>query len=294
MPPKASLEGLPTEIRQKIFKLIITPKETDAENRWLTENLQDLVTIHYSEYKAPRLIRPVKRVPGNQLLCVSQTFYREAAPLVYEKEAFYLFNDYDWCMWWRIQQFLHPPSFELYHMKHRIPSCFAFIRELAFQPRPEVSVEFVQAIETTFPSLHTLRAFRHIFLHEPDGRLTGELPDVWREFHRFVLLAAVVVTNSHPTLKYAKWSDWRYFSDNDAENSIRTITVKLMPNNVLSQDEVCSVLLKVASAKILNVNRRDCWIWNEYQSYHYLMLMLGGGSRQAEASYRRLLRRRSM
>ena len=128
-------------------------------------------------------------------------------------------------------------------MKHPVPSVFAFIRELAFQPRPEISADFARAIENSFPCLAVLRAFRHIYLHEPDGLLTGELPDVWREFHRFVLLAALVLTSNHSTLKYAKWSDWRFFPHENAEDSVRIMTIKLTPDEVVSSNEVRSVLL---------------------------------------------------
>lgn len=244
MPLQASLTGLPTEIRLKIFGLVIQPnelEETDLENRWLTEHLGDLVAIHYSKQQPPRLIKPYEGELGWQLLRVSRTCYEEAAPLLYEKQGFYLFNDYDWSLWWRVQPFLHLPSFELYNTQHLIPQGFAFIRELAFQPTPEISVGFVRAIEGNFPSLHTLRAFRHVYVHDSLGRLTGELPAVWREFHRFVLLAAVMITSNHSTLKYAKWSDRSFCPHGDAQDSTRTMTVKLAPKDVLATSEVCDI-----------------------------------------------------
>lgn len=252
MSPKVSLDSLPAEIRQKIFSLVIQPQqiqETDLENRWLTEHLGDIIAIHYSDQYPPRLIKPFSGAPGHQLLHVSRRCYQEAAPLLYERQGFYLFNDYDWSMWWRIQPFLHPPSFELHHMKHPLPNAFAFIRELGFQPRPEISVDFVKALEKNFPSLVVLRAFRHIYLHEPDGRLTGELPDVWREFHRFVLLAALVVTSNHSTLKHAEWSDWRFFPHGDVEDSIRVMTIKLTADDVLSSNKVCGMLMVPANSR---------------------------------------------
>jgi hypothetical protein len=237
--------GLPPEIRQKIFSIVIQPdeiEEKDIENRWLTEHLGDLVAVHFSDQEPPRLIKAYEGAPGEHLLRVSRTCYQEALSLLYERQGFYLFNDSDWSMWWRLQPFLCPTSFELHHTKHPVPNEFAFIRELAFQPRPEISVDFVRAIERTFPSLKTLRAFRHIYLHEPDGRLTGQLPDVWREFHRFVLLASVVLTTHHSSLKFAKWSDWRFFPHDNADVSIRTMTVKLTPDDVLSSNEVFYML----------------------------------------------------
>jgi hypothetical protein len=242
MPSKASLAGLPTELRRKIFSLVAQPNEleqTDPENRWLTEHLGDLVSIHYSEQRPPWLIRKHKgQNLGGQLLSVSRKCYEEAAPLLYGGQGFYLFNDYDWAMWWRVQPHLQLPSLELYYTQHSVPHGFAFIRELAFQPTPEISVEFVRVIETNFPSLHTLRAFRHIYVHDPHERLTGELPEVWREFHRFVLLAALMVTRNHSMIRYAKWSDRCFYPHANAEDSIRTMTVKLTPDNVLSTNEV--------------------------------------------------------
>jgi hypothetical protein len=278
MPPKASLAGLPAEIRRKTFSLVIQPEgtqKTDLENRWLTEHLAHLVAIHYSDSRPPKLNKPSEAAPGHQLLLVSRACYQEAAPLLYASQGFYLFNDYDWSMWWRVQPFLHPPSFELHHMKHPIPSGFAFVRELAFQPRPEISIDFVRAIHKNFPALHTLRAFRHIYLHDPDGRLTGAMPHVWTEFHRFVLLAALVVTRNHPTLKHAKWSDWRYFPHGNAEDSVRTMTVKLTPDDLLSSNEVCGILLEPLAHEMLNVTRKEYWIWKEYRICPYLMPMLG-------------------
>jgi len=243
VPPKSSLAGLPPEIRRRIFSLVVQPNELEqsvTENKWLTEHLGDLVSVLYSEENPARLIRNHKgeNLCG-QLLRVSRTCYAEAAPLLYEGQGFYLFNDYDWAMWWRIQPFLHLPSIELFHNQHLTPHGFAFIRELAFQPTPEISVEFVRAIEKNFPSLHTLRVFRHIYLHDPHGRLTGQLPEVWREFHRFVLLAALLVTRNHSMLKYANWSDRCFYPHANAEDSIRTITIKLTPDKVLSANEVC-------------------------------------------------------
>jgi hypothetical protein len=242
MSSKASLTGLPTEIRQKIFRHVIHPEEiseAELENRWLTENLGDLVAIHYSEHMPPRLIKGSRGTYGHQLLRVSRTCYLEAAPMWYDREGFYLFNDYDWSMWWRIQPFINLPSFELHHSTHPRPYGFKFIRELAFQPTPEISDDFVRAIESSFPNLRTLRAFRHVFVHDTGARLTGELPDVWREFHRFVLSAAAIVTSNHSTLKYAKWSDRRCFPDKKAKDSIRTMTVKLTADDVLTENEVC-------------------------------------------------------
>jgi hypothetical protein len=244
MNPQATLMGLPAEIRQKIFSLVSQPTEhqrIDAEDRWLTEHLGDLIAIHYFDEKPPKVIKRLGETPGHELILVSRKCYQEAAPLLYEKEGFYLFNDYDWSMWWRIQPFLFPPSFEMHEMKHPVPNSFAFIRELAFQPPPDISTDFVRAVERNFPSLHVLRAFRHIYLHSPDGELSGELADVWREFHRFALLAAVVVTSNHASLKYAKWSDWRYFPHEDAGDSTRTITVKMMADDVLSENEVSGI-----------------------------------------------------
>jgi hypothetical protein len=243
MPSKASLAGIPPEIRRRIFSLVVQPNElqqSDREDKWLTEHLGDLISVLYSEENPARLIRKHKgeNLCG-QLLRVSRTFYAEAAPLLHGGQGFYLFNDYDWAMWWRVQPSLCLPSLELFHAHHLTPHGFAFIRELAFQPTPEISVEFVRAIEKNFPLLHTLRAFRHVYVHDPRGRLTGELPEVWREFHRFVLLAAVMVTRNHSMLKYAKWSDRSFHPHANAADSIRTMTVKLTPDNVLSTNEVC-------------------------------------------------------
>jgi hypothetical protein len=243
MPRKASLPGLPPEIRRRIFSLVVQPQEleqSDTEEKWLSEHLGDLISVLYSEQKPARLVRNHKGESlCGQLLRVSRTCYAEAAPLLYGGQGFYLFNDYDWAMWWRVQPSLCLPTIELFHTQHLTPHGFAFIRELAFQPTPEISVEFVRAIEKNFPSLHTLRAFRHIYVHDPHGRLTGELPEVWREFHRFVLLASLMVTRNHSRLKYAKWSDRCLYPHANAEDSIRTITVKLAPDNVLSMNEVC-------------------------------------------------------
>ena len=241
MPSKASLAGLPTEIRLKILGLVIQPQAGDLEKKWLTESLSDLVAIHYSAHRPPRLIKAHKGEPGWQLLSVSRACYDEAAPLLYEKQGFYLFNDFDWSMWWRIQPFISLPSFNLYHAQHPVPYGFAFIRELAFQPTPDICDDFVRAVEQSFPSLHTLRAFRHIYLH--DSQMVGELHTVWREFHRIVLLASLVVTTNHQKLKYAKWSDQRFHPDPDAKDTIRTMTVKLTPDNVLSTNEVGKMLL---------------------------------------------------
>lgn len=232
--------GLPVEIRQNIIRLVVQPEveESNPEYRWLTEHLYELVMITYSDHKPPRLSPRYGKVFGHQLLRVSRTCYREAGPLVYEREGFYLFNDYDWGFWWRIQPLPYPPSFEMHHAKHPIPHAFAFIRELGFQPTAEMSANLVRAIEADFPSLITLRAFRHIYLREEsDGELMGQLPDVWIEFHRYVLLAAVLVTKNHSKLKYAKWCDWR-FLDKQSEDSIRTMTVKLTPDDTLSPNEV--------------------------------------------------------
>ena len=274
MSATATLMGLPTEIRQKIFSLVTQENgDIDGENKWLTEHLGDLVAIHYSESKPPRLLKAYKGASGHQLSRASRTCYQEAAPLLYSGQGFYLFNDYDWSMWWRIQPSLYPPSFELYHMKHPVPNAFAFIRDLAFQPTPETSIDFVKAVERNFQSLRTLRAFRHIYMHGPLDMLTGELPDVWREFHRFVLLAALIVTTHHSVLKFAKWSDWRYYSDKDAKESVRTMTVKLTPDELLSPNEVCSRLMILF--KLLTVDRRDCWTWNVYRGCHCLMLTPG-------------------
>jgi hypothetical protein len=240
MPQKACLSGLPAEIRQKIFSFAIQPNDpqkTDPENRWLTENLPDLVAIDYSGEDPPKLIGPLERMCGHALMLVSRTFHQEAGPLLYQRHGFFLFNNSDWRMWWQIQPLLSLPSVELQQAKHPTPTGFAWIQELAFQPPPELSVEFVQAIQSKFPSLRTLRAFRRIYLREPDGGLTGKLPDVWLEFHRVVSRAALMVTQNHPTLKHAKWSDWRFFLYNN-EDSIRTMTVKLTADNVLSANEV--------------------------------------------------------
>ncbi|ERF73320.1 hypothetical protein EPUS_03153 [Endocarpon pusillum Z07020] len=260
MYPRASLAGLPTEIRLKIFSLVIQPNElneADREKKWLTEHLGELVAIHYSEHRPPRLIKSCKGEPGWQLLRVSRTCYDEAAPMLYEKQGFYLFNDYDWSMWWRTQPFVDLPSFELFHTQHLIPYGFAFIRELAFQPTPEISKYFVKAIERNFPSLHTLRAFRHIYMH--NSRLVRELREVWVEFHRFVLLAALVITSNHSKLKYAKWSDQRIHPDADAKDTIRTMTVKLNPDNMLLSGEAGLLDLKRISEQPLS----DARVWSD-------------------------------
>jgi hypothetical protein len=248
MSSKPTLLGLPVELREEIFRLVIQLEEAEAqkpdpENKWLTEHLGDLVAIRYSDHRPPILSKAHGGAFGHQLLRLSKACYLEAAPMVYERESFYLFNDYDWSMWWRVQAFLFPPSFELHHMDHPTPYGFASIRELGFQPSPEFSVDFVRAVETNFPSLHTLRAFRHVFVHDPMGHLTGELPAVWTEFHRFVLSAAVVIASNHPKLKFAKWSDWRFFPNENADTSIRTMTAKLTTDTVLSPDEVCNISL---------------------------------------------------
>lgn len=258
---RPTLTGLPAEIRQKIFRFVMQPEDshdTDLENRWLREHLLHLVVVDYPARKPPRLIKAYGSTPGYQLLYVSRTCYQDAAPLLYERGGFYLFNDFDWSMWFHPQPFFSPPSFESYHMAHPVPNVFAFIRELGFQPL-EISASFVSAIERNFPSLAVLRAFRHVYLHEPDGRLTPELSAAWREFLRFVLLAARVVTTCHSTLKHAKWCDWRFFPYYNGEDSIRTMMVKLTPDNLLSSNEEGLLDLE----RIAQLPLSDNGAWNE-------------------------------
>ena len=183
-----------------------------------------LVAIDYSGTEPPRFSKEHGGGLGWQLLRVSRTFYQEAAPLIYEKEGFYLANDYD-----------HTPghlsSFEQYHTCHPIPFGFHFIRKLAFQPTSEISVEFVRAIEKYFPSLHTLKAFR---LYTLPLMLENCM---WIECHRIVLQAAIAVTSNHSTLKYA-----RLCASFDPDEVIN-ITVELTTDNVLPLNEVCHMLL---------------------------------------------------
>ena len=241
-PLRASLLGLPAEIRQKIFDYVIAAEdgrsEVDLENRWLTEDLGNLVFVHFFEDKPPQLIKKFKKSPGQRLLLISRQCHQEVTPRLYRNEGFYLFNDYDWALWWGTIASRTSLSFELHNTKHPLPDMFGYIKELAFQPTEDVSEEFVHSIERTFPALHTLRAFRHIYLHDRIGALKGVLPLVWIEFHRFLLLAAIVVTKNHSRLKHAKWSDWRFFPDEEEANSIRTMTMKFSLEPVLLDDEV--------------------------------------------------------
>lgn len=225
--------GLPAEIRRQIFSLVTNPNGIQKEVVESSGDLEDLVRILHWNSRPASLTGAYKqgRAPGHQLLYVSRTCYREAVPLLYDRQCFYLRNSRDrYCSFHTFQQ-QGPSLFELRHMKHPAPHSFTFIRELAFQPTSETSVVFVEGIERDFPSLRVLRPFRRLSVDPPRARSTCRQRAVWMECYRLVLSAALLIKN-HSMLKSAKCSDWQ-------RGSLRTVTVTMASDKILSKYNVC-------------------------------------------------------